>query len=122
MKHTKWTLQVLESEHNGYKGWKTFAIRAENNVCLAVVGEVDRFYEKEYRSIATLMAAAPDLLKLAEMYLSDVEGRIKSIKHDRDNNECARHDPDIYDDYQQQIVHWATTAHHVEQVINQAGY
>ena len=69
---------------------------------------------------ARLIAAAPALLKLAGNYLSDVECRIQSIKHDRDNNECAQHDPDVYDGYSQQIVHWAATAHHVEQVIKQA--
>ncbi len=74
----------------------------------------------EREANAKLIAAAPALLKLAGNYLSDVECRIQSIKHDRDNNECAQHDPDVYDGYFQQIVHWAATAHHVEQVIKQA--
>src|SRR3990167_4209826 len=38
----KWTVQPIEIARHGYD-WRTFAIRSPANVCLAVVGEVDRY-------------------------------------------------------------------------------
>lgn len=50
-----WKLQGLETAHNGYDGWKTFAVRsATTNVCLAVVGEVDHYHEPDHEANAAL--------------------------------------------------------------------
>ena len=57
-----WTVQQLETNHNGYD-WPTFAIRSANtNCCLAVVGDVDRYHADQNEANARLIAAAPELL------------------------------------------------------------
>ena len=61
MKKTPWTIQTLDTEHNGYD-WPTFAIRDAQNHCLAVVGDVDRATADSNAANAKLMASAPDLL------------------------------------------------------------
>lgn len=65
MKHTNgpWQIQKLEENHHGYENWKTFAIRSPQNVCLAVIGDVDRYHEKDHEANAHLIAAAPDMLE-----------------------------------------------------------
>lgn len=62
--HTEapWTLQELETARNGYQDWRTFAIRSPANVCLAVVGDVDRYESERIPANARLMAAAPNML------------------------------------------------------------
>jgi hypothetical protein len=56
------TVQTLNEGFHGYENWNTYAVRCAHNVCLGVVGEVDRFHEGEHEQIARLFAAAPDLL------------------------------------------------------------
>lgn len=57
-----YVLQQIDTAHHGYEGWETFTIRSSpGNVCLAVVGEVDRFHDSKYCDTARLMAASPDL-------------------------------------------------------------
>jgi hypothetical protein len=51
-------LQELETKHHGYDGWETFTIRGKGNVCLAVVGQVDRIYDTRYRATAEFMVNA----------------------------------------------------------------
>lgn len=73
----KWTLQQLETARNGYEGWKTFAIRSPQNVCLAVVGEVDHYHEADHEANARLIAASPMLLealKLCQVRVFMLEG------------------------------------------------
>lgn len=62
-KHTPgpWEIQQLETNRNGYD-WPTFAVRSPQNVCLAVVGDVDRHHAEQHPANARLIAAAPDLL------------------------------------------------------------
>lgn len=64
MSHTRgpWAVQELDKGHNGYPGWNTFAIRSPQNVCLAVVGDVDRYHEGDHAANANLIALAPELL------------------------------------------------------------
>ncbi len=75
-------VQPLETSRHNCKGWDTFAIRAGNNICLAVVGEVDRYYEEEYGEIAKLFAAAPDLLKALKVFIA-LDGDKEGIEHSR---------------------------------------
>lgn len=57
-----WTLQTLETNHNGYE-WKTFAVRSKANHCLATIGDVDRATAEQNEGNAFLIAAAPELLE-----------------------------------------------------------
>lgn len=57
-----WTVQQLESEHHGYTGWPVYAIRSKENICLAIVGDVDRYESERIPANARLIAAAPELL------------------------------------------------------------
>lgn len=62
-----WTLQTVETGHNGYKGWDIFAIRSRHaNLCLAVVGEMDRATHAHNAANAALMCSAPELLEALE--------------------------------------------------------
>lgn len=67
-KHTPgpWRAELLEVGRRDYPDWNTFTIRAENNVCLAVVGEIDRYYEQDTAKNARLISAAPDLLEIVK--------------------------------------------------------
>lgn len=66
-----WTIQDLGPHKPDYSplvapypDWLTYAIRdTKTNVCLAVVGDVDRYFEGQYLKIAQLMRAAPELLE-----------------------------------------------------------
>jgi len=58
-----WKLQKLEYHHNDYENWKTFAIRSSQNVCLATVGEVDRYCESENEANAELIVTAVNQCK-----------------------------------------------------------
>ena len=71
-KHTPgpWKKQDL-GEHPRYPDWHSYAIRdSKTNVCLAVVGKVDRYFEKNNDANAALIAAAPDLLAALEVILA----------------------------------------------------
>lgn len=58
---TPWTLHDL-GPHPRYPDWHTYTIReTKTNVCLAVVGHVDRWPYKHNRANATLMVSAPEL-------------------------------------------------------------
>ena len=63
-KHTPgpWTVQTLSESWHDYSDWKTFAVRSPRNVCLAVVGDVDRFESERIPANAQLISAAPDML------------------------------------------------------------
>ena len=57
-----WMKQDL-GQKSGYPNWHEYAIRdKKTNVCLAVIGNVDRYFEKNNEANARLIAAAPDLL------------------------------------------------------------
>jgi hypothetical protein len=58
-----WSIQELETKKQGYENWNTYCIRAENNVHIASVGHVDRFFEEDTLAHAKLISAAPDLLE-----------------------------------------------------------
>jgi len=55
-----WTLQQLETRRKGYD-WATFAVRSPANVCLAIVGEVDRYQSERIPANARLIAKAPQM-------------------------------------------------------------
>lgn len=71
---TPWTLQAVETAHNGYSDWPTFAIRSPANVCLAIVGEVDRYQSERInanaRLIVTAVNAHAETLALLRGYLT----------------------------------------------------
>jgi hypothetical protein len=56
-----WAVQELETSHHGYAGWHTYAVRSSQNVCLAVVGEVDRFEEERIEANANEIADYLDI-------------------------------------------------------------
>lgn len=60
-----WTKQTIETRRHGYD-WETFAVRSPQNVCIASVGDVDRYHAKDNANNASLIAAAPDLLAACE--------------------------------------------------------
>ncbi len=56
-----WKVQELGSRV-GYPDWHQYAVRhAKTNVHLATVGNVDRYYERDTKAHAMLMAAAPTM-------------------------------------------------------------
>ena len=70
-KHTPgpWKVQDIGAKP-GYPDWHEYAIRdARTNVFLAVVGNVDRYFEKNNHANAALIAAAPDLHKALQLIL-----------------------------------------------------
>lgn len=97
--HTKgpWTVQKVETAKHGYTDWDTYAVRSPQNVCVATVGDVDRFESERIPANVRLMAAAPELLA-ALQHLEDaatlIEARwergdladaVRSLLVDRDN-------------------------------------
>lgn len=56
-----WHVQCLGANKDGYPHWHEYCVRAENNVHLATVGSVDRFYEASNEANARLIASAPAL-------------------------------------------------------------
>jgi hypothetical protein len=80
-------VQKLEAEHHGYP-WPTFTVRGPKNVCLAVVGDVDRFESERIPANARLMGAAPSLYRgcmAALAYLADpaspyAENRAEAVR------------------------------------------
>ena len=66
MAHTQgpWEVECVETEHHGYPGWNTYTIRSPQNVCLAVVGEVDHYHQNDHTANARLIASAPDMLNI----------------------------------------------------------
>ncbi len=75
MNDTKWTLQDLGATRAGYKNWHEYAIRdSKTNVCLAIVGNVDRYFEGDIqRQQAELMAKAPELANALELAQATIE-------------------------------------------------
>lgn len=60
----KWNFHNVAKKWHGYENWNTYAVRdSKTNVCIAVVGEVDRYFENENEANARLIAAAPELLE-----------------------------------------------------------
>ncbi len=90
MNNTKWTLQDLGANRAGYPNWHEYAIRdGKTNVCLAIVGNVDRYFEGDIqRQQAELMAKAPTLLKQRDA-LREILKRLVDW-HD-DNNIQSQH-------------------------------
>lgn len=68
-----WKVQRIETAHHGYAGWQTFAIRGPQNVCLATVGNMDRYESERIPANARLIAAAPEMLKIARAVLAAYE-------------------------------------------------
>lgn len=65
-----WKVEPLEKYRHGYSGWNTFTVRnSKTNICISVVGEVDRSTSPENEANAKLMAASPDLLQACEIIL-----------------------------------------------------
>lgn len=67
----KTKVENLMYDWHNYEGWNTYTIRdAKTNVCLAVVGEVDRYFQNEYGEIAKRLStsynAVPELLEALE--------------------------------------------------------
>jgi hypothetical protein len=60
-----WEIQSLGVTHNGYE-WPTFAVRSPRNICLAVIGDVDRASAPDNTANARLIAAAPEMLELIQ--------------------------------------------------------
>lgn len=67
-----WTIQRLETQRNGYD-WQTFAIRSPQNVCLTVVGDVDRFESERIPANASLIAHAPAMREALRMAAGRLE-------------------------------------------------
>lgn len=67
-----WELQHLETGHHGYADWNTYCVRSSSNMCLAVVGEVDRGTAHHNLKNAMLMTAAPELLTMLQRILDGV--------------------------------------------------
>jgi hypothetical protein len=58
---TRWKIQGLGNPP-GYPNWQQYAIRdAKTNVHIATVGNVDRYFERNTKEHADLIAAAPEL-------------------------------------------------------------
>ena len=57
-----WTIQSLETNKSGFEGWNTYAVRAENNVHIASIGHVDRFFQDDTLRHAKIISSAPELL------------------------------------------------------------
>ena len=84
-----WKLQDLPSKP-GYPNWTPYAIRdCKTNICIAIVGTVDRYFEgKQQLAHARLMKAAPDLLKNLQrcaQWIEDSVGECPAIDDDWEN-------------------------------------
>jgi hypothetical protein len=84
MSRTKgpWKYELHQRKRNGYEDWNTYTVRqAETNVCLAVVNEVDRFYEKDSRGNAIAISLVPEMIDAMQDFCVLVErGRIRSVR------------------------------------------
>ena len=62
-----WVKQTVQADRKGYEGWDVYAVRSRGgNLCLAVVGEVDRATDTHNSANADIIAAAPELLESLE--------------------------------------------------------
>ena len=75
-----WIVQQIAEGWHGYNDWRTFAIRSPQNVCLAVVGEVDRFECERISANAHLMAAAPEMFKALKAILFDHDNHLTAFR------------------------------------------
>jgi hypothetical protein len=75
--HTKgpWKAEELDTARNGFKNWKTFTVRSPQNVCLATVGDVDRYHESDHADNSRLIAAAPELLEACK-WAAQIIGKV----------------------------------------------
>lgn len=68
-----WMIQDL-GERSGYPNWHSFAVRTcKENVHLATVGNVDRYFEGKEKANATLMCASPDMLNALQIAKATIE-------------------------------------------------
>lgn len=75
-----WKIQDL-GERTGYPNWHSFAVRTEKeNVHLATVGNIDRYFEGKELANAKLMAAAPDLLAACRAVLTRQDWPVGTCK------------------------------------------
>lgn len=54
-------IQQLHEQFHGYPDWPVYAVRDASNLCLAVVGAVDRATDQFNQGNATLFALAPEM-------------------------------------------------------------
>ena len=74
-----WSLQELETDKNGYKDWNTYAIRNEQNCCIAIVGEVDVSTSTDNLYNAKLMQKAPKLLNALKDCMETLKLKVPNI-------------------------------------------
>lgn len=60
--NTPFSIQILETNHNGYPDWPVHVIRDARNIALAEVGHIDRASAEHVPALSKLFAAAPELL------------------------------------------------------------
>jgi hypothetical protein len=66
--------QVVNTSYHGYDGWDVYAIRSKpGNLCLAVVGEVDRATDTVNAGNAALFTASSDMLSILERLIEKIE-------------------------------------------------
>ena len=81
-----WTVQTLGEKINGYPDWNSYCIRHLNqNVHIATVGHVDRYYETQNEANARLIAASPDLLDELETRAGNLETIAAYLQRWQDN-------------------------------------
>lgn len=87
-----WTLQCLDPHRTD---GNTYAIRAADNVCLAVVGEVDAASRAANKSVARAMLAAPKMIAALRKALEFIESERESREFAAMTNEYTQEARDV---------------------------